>query len=76
MGWADGYPVTLADLSRLMIESLDGGHGTVTITYRVPTPGKGDPHWAMEARGERLPPTYGLWKRGETLEEVLEKEYE
>jgi hypothetical protein len=65
--------VTTDELARVMVEMLRGGFGTCQLSYRRPKPGKGEPVWVLEARGERLPPGHGVWSDGPSLDKVLPK---
>lgn len=64
--------MTLTDLERVMLETLRGGFGTVQLSVRRERNTR-KVTWCFEARGERLPPSYGEWATGETIEEVLPK---
>ena len=57
-------------IERTMLEALRGGYGTAQVTIRRDRKTR-KVTWTFEARGERLPPSYGVWAHGETLEEVL-----
>lgn len=68
--------MTLADLEALMLGTLDGGYGSVTLSYFRPMRGEGK--WVFEARGEKLPVAgsdgrsgRGFWQDGPTLDKVL-----